>query len=437
MRPDAHLISQPNLWAVSASQTRLEAARSVPNVGARVILALRRDTAMEFGSPPPTFELEPPPPPSTRLLPALMKPAGATWSPFARRVPILGDRSRPNLHSCDARATPSSRLLRLHLNNEHSTSNVLETQLNAHEQWFSPPTTHSLLPDGSLLHDCERHSPGRGNMASGPINIMAMRPIHQLPPNCSCSDLDADDFMYQGSVYPMESILPLRSYQKQLDSIVPGFSLGAYAHEEGSVPPRELFKEKPRRKTTAEDSQLAMQGYTGPVQAIDGCDDLEAVESPSLSHGSRRHAPKNQECAGLDDPTAVSFYCPDEGYGSTSQSSAMSGFAEPSDDHETPAETSSSPVAQIASRSNFNMPSGQQKRKGGPSGSRDDDGQDDEDDGGFKRPRPNASAASPASFHHQMRFACPYQKSDPKSCGNCGQRHRNAEPGFRDFHRVV
>lgn len=79
----------------------------------------------------------------------------------------------------------------------------------------------------------------------------------------------------------------------------------------------------------------------------------------------------------------------------------------------------------------------QGKRKQGPNSDKDGS-QDEEDNEGFKRPRINVP--SPATgIPSSMKFACPYQKSDPEACRSCGQpRTRNRqEPGFRDFHRVV
>lgn len=113
-------------------------------------------------------------------------------------------------------------------------------------------------------------------------------------------------------------------------------------------------------------------------------------------------------------------------------------LSEPVDGQDAPAETSTA-SGPMASPSNFRTPSGQQKRKGAPNYGRDRE-QNDDDDGIFKRPRPNAaSPPSVSGMPYQMKFACPYQKSDPKNCGTCGQasRSRSADPGFRDFHRVV
>lgn len=188
---------------------------------------------------------------------------------------------------------------------------------------------------------------------------------------------------------------------------------------------------------------MATKGHRGLVEGVDIYDELDRMAEPPACPSPDRpmiHREKSyeRELSMMEGPVNSSFYGTGEEYRDTDQDSLPDEFAEPSDGHENPAgatETSSSPSGQMILRSDFTANSGQGKRKEGPNGRRD---QDDEDDGGFKRPRPNMASSPAVSMQYQTRFACPYQKSDPKACGNCGKSSRNGtESGFRDFHRVV
>lgn len=179
------------------------------------------------------------------------------------------------------------------------------------------------------------------------------------------------------------------------------------------------------------------------MEVTDIYDDLHRVaESPACSSPDRptiqREESYDRELSVMEDPVNSSFYGDEYDEEDIDHDSLTGEFAEPSDGHENPsgaAETSSSSTGQMTLHADFSANSSQGKRKGGPNGRRD---QDDEDDGGFKRPRPSMASSPAVSMQFPTRFACPYQKSDPKACGNCGKSSRNGkEPGFRDFHRVV